>query len=91
MNRSAPTLRKNWSRSRPDKSIRFEALGPAGWLINKIVVHFGYLPTEQAVAEVANHIHRFWDPRMKRRLFELVDSQTTGFEPVAVAAAALLR
>jgi formate dehydrogenase subunit delta len=47
-------------------------------MINKIVVHFGYLPTEQAVAEVANHVHRFWDPRMKRRLFELVDSQTTG-------------
>jgi formate dehydrogenase subunit delta len=60
-------------------------------LINKIVVHFGHLPTEQAVAEVANHVQRFWDPRMKRRLFDLVDSQTTGFEPVAVAAAALLR
>lgn len=60
-------------------------------LINKIVVHFGYLPAEQAVVEVADHVRRFWDPRMKRRLFELVDSQTTGFEPVAVAAAALLR
>ncbi|WP_099042095.1 formate dehydrogenase subunit delta [Mycobacterium neglectum] len=60
-------------------------------LINKIVVHFGYLPTEQAVAEVANHVDRFWDPRMKRRLLELVDSKTTGFESVAVAAAALLR
>ena len=60
-------------------------------LINKIVVHFAYLPTEQAVTEVANHVSRFWDPRMKRRLFELVDSETTDFEPVAVAAAALLR
>ena len=43
-------------------------------LINKIVVHFAYLPPEQAVTEVANHVSRFWDPRMKRRLFELVDS-----------------
>jgi formate dehydrogenase subunit delta len=60
-------------------------------LINKIVVHFGYLPTEQAAAEVANHVRRFWDPRMKRRLFELVDSETKDFEPVAVAAATLLR
>ena len=60
-------------------------------LINKIVVHFAYLPTDQAVTEVANHVSRFWDPRMKRRLFELVDSETTDFEPVAVAAAALLR
>jgi formate dehydrogenase subunit delta len=49
------------------------------------------MPTERAVAEVANHVSRFWDPRMKRRLFELLDSETTGFEPVAVAAAALLR
>ena len=60
-------------------------------LINKIVVHFAYLPPEQAVTEVANHVSRFWDPRMKRRLFELVDSETKDFEPVAVAAAALLR
>jgi len=60
-------------------------------LINDIVVHFDYLPTEQAVAEVANHVSRFWDPRMKRRLFELVDSETKDFEPVAVAATALLR
>jgi formate dehydrogenase subunit delta len=60
-------------------------------LINKIVVHFGYLPAEQAAAEVANHVRRFWDPRMKRRLSELVDLQTKDFEPVAVAAAALLR
>jgi formate dehydrogenase subunit delta len=42
-------------------------------------------------AAVDDHVKRFWDPRMKRRLVELVDSQTTGFEPVAVAAAALLR
>ncbi len=60
-------------------------------LINKIAVHLAYLPTDEAVAEVANHVSRFWDPRMKRRLFELVDSETTDFEPVAVAATALLR
>ncbi len=60
-------------------------------LINKVVVHFGYLSTEQAVTEVADHVRKFWDPRMKRRLFELVDSGTADFEPVAVAAAELLR
>jgi formate dehydrogenase subunit delta len=60
-------------------------------LINKIVVHFGYLPTEQAAAEVANHVKRFWDPRMKRRLFELAAAEAEDLDPVAVAAAALLR
>jgi formate dehydrogenase subunit delta len=60
-------------------------------LINKVVIHFGYLPTEQAATEVAEHVRKFWDPRMKRRLFELVDSEASDFEPVALAAAALLR
>lgn len=60
-------------------------------LINKVVVHFGYLPTEQAVTEVADHVRKFWDPRMKRRLLELVDSEPSDLEPVALAAAALLR
>jgi formate dehydrogenase subunit delta len=60
-------------------------------LINQVVIHFGYLPTERAATEVADHVRKFWDPRMKRRLFELVDSEASDFEPVALAAAALLR
>lgn len=60
-------------------------------LINKVVVHFGYLPTDQAVTEVADHVRKFWDPRMRRRLFDLVDSSAGDLEPVALAAAALLR
>jgi formate dehydrogenase subunit delta len=60
-------------------------------LVNNIAVHFRYLPTPQAVAAVADHVKRFWDPRMKRRLFELVATQTEVLDPVALAAAALLR
>jgi formate dehydrogenase subunit delta len=60
-------------------------------LINQVVVHFGYLPTAQAVTEVADHVRKFWDPRMRRRLFDLVDARAGGLEPVALAATALLR
>jgi formate dehydrogenase subunit delta len=75
-------------------------------LINKVVVHFGYLPEDQAVTEVADHVRRFWDPRMRRRLLDLIDNEATeateatevaqgaqgaALEPVALAAAALLR
>ncbi|MCW2520415.1 MAG: formate dehydrogenase [Mycobacterium sp.] len=60
-------------------------------LINQVVIHFGYLPEDQAVTEVAEHVRKFWDPRMKRRLFDLVDSEAGQLEPVALAAAALLR
>jgi formate dehydrogenase subunit delta len=60
-------------------------------MINNIAAHFGYLRTEQAATAVADHIKRFWDPRMKQRLLLLVASDTTDLSPVAVSAAALLR
>lgn len=60
-------------------------------MINSIAAHFGYLRTEQAASAVADHIKRFWDPRMKQRLLMLVASDTTDLTPVAVTAASLLR
>jgi formate dehydrogenase subunit delta len=59
-------------------------------MVNDIIVNFGYLPTEQAAAAVANHVKRFWDPRMKCRLIELVAAEPEHLDPVVVAAAALL-
>ena len=44
-----------------------------------------------AIAATAKHLADFWDPRMKRRLFDLVDSEADDLEPEALAAAALLR
>ena len=60
-------------------------------MINSIATHFGYLRAEQAAAAVADHVRRFWDPRMKQRLLLLVASDTRDLDPVAVTAAALLR
>ncbi|MCW2691025.1 MAG: NADH-dependent formate dehydrogenase delta subunit FdsD [Mycobacterium sp.] len=59
-------------------------------MVNDIIVNFGYLPTGQAAAAVADHVKRFWDPRMKCRLIELVAADTEHLDPVVVAAAALL-
>ena len=60
-------------------------------MINNIAAHFGYLHTDQAATAVADHIKRFWDPRMKQRLLLFVASDTTDLDPVSVAAAGLLR
>ena len=60
-------------------------------MINNIASHFGYLRAEQAAAAVADHIRRFWDPRMRHRLILLAASDTRDLEPIALAAAALLR
>jgi formate dehydrogenase subunit delta len=59
-------------------------------MVNDIVLNLGYLPTDQVAAAVADHVKRFWDPRMKRRLVELVAAETEPLDPVVVAAAALL-
>ncbi|RDH74484.1 formate dehydrogenase [Mycolicibacterium moriokaense] len=60
-------------------------------MVNSIAAHFGHLHAEQAATAVADHIRRFWDPRMKKRLLLLVDSGTQSLDPVSVAAAGLLR
>jgi formate dehydrogenase subunit delta len=60
-------------------------------MINNIAAHFGYLRAEQAATATADHIKRFWDPRMKQRLLLLVASDTQDLDPVSVAATALLR
>ncbi|HZX56380.1 MAG TPA: formate dehydrogenase subunit delta [Ilumatobacteraceae bacterium] len=60
-------------------------------MINNIAAHFGYMRAEQAATAVADHIKRFWDPRMKQRLLLLVASDTSDLHPVAVSAATLLR
>jgi formate dehydrogenase subunit delta len=60
-------------------------------MINNIAAHFGYLRAEQAATAVADHIRRFWDPRMKQRLLMLVASDTKDLDPISVAAATLLR
>jgi formate dehydrogenase subunit delta len=59
-------------------------------MVNDIVVNLGYLPTDKVAAAVADHVTRFWDPRMKRRLVEQVAAGPEGVNPVVVAAAALL-
>ncbi|AKS31783.1 formate dehydrogenase subunit delta [Mycolicibacterium goodii] len=60
-------------------------------LINQIAAHFGYLPDDKAAAAVADHVRRFWEPRMQRRLFDLIYADASELTPVAMAAASRLR
>ena len=36
------------------------------YMANQIGKFFAHQPREQAVAAIADHIRRFWDPRMRR-------------------------
>ncbi|MFG1927290.1 formate dehydrogenase subunit delta [Cryptosporangium sp. NPDC048952] len=65
------------------------AVVPERRLINDIARQFAHLPAEVAAAAVADHVRRFWDPRMRARLLALADDG--GLDPLPAAAAAQLR
>ncbi|MFC7496406.1 MULTISPECIES: formate dehydrogenase subunit delta [unclassified Nocardioides] len=66
------------------------ALPPEIRMIHNIAVQFGHLPPERAAEEIANHVRRFWDPRMRTRLIELA-SERDDLDPVVRAAVDLVR
>jgi len=44
-----------------------------------------------AVAGIANHIQRFWDPRMRRQILAHLDAGGTGLEELPRAAVSSLK
>ncbi|MEU6092831.1 formate dehydrogenase subunit delta [Streptomyces sp. NPDC047085] len=60
-------------------------------MANQIAANLRHVPGDQAAEAIAGHIGRFWDPRMRGRLLQLVDGGAEGLDPVVVAAARLLR
>ncbi|MEU6339365.1 MULTISPECIES: formate dehydrogenase subunit delta [unclassified Streptomyces] len=60
-------------------------------MANDIAANLVHLPGERAAEAVAGHIGRFWDPRMRARLFAYVDAGADGLDPLVVAAVRLMR
>jgi formate dehydrogenase subunit delta len=60
-------------------------------LANDIAAQFRHLPPDEAAADVANHIRRFWDPRMRAELLALADHRQVDLDDGAFAAVELLR
>ncbi|WP_258318993.1 formate dehydrogenase subunit delta [Streptomyces griseorubiginosus] len=60
-------------------------------MANDIARNLGHLPGEEAAGAIAGHIGRFWDPRMRARLYAFVDAGAEGLDPLVVAAVKQLR
>jgi formate dehydrogenase subunit delta len=60
-------------------------------LVNEIAVQFHHRPAGEAAAAIATHVRTFWDPRMRAALLAHVDAGGADLDPLAVAAAGLLR
>lgn len=59
-------------------------------MANQIARNFAANGDEAAIAQTAEHIALFWDPRMKAAGFALLEQADSGFSPVASAALAQL-
>lgn len=61
------------------------------YMANQIAIFFESKPVTEGAAGTAAHINDFWEPRMRRQLFALIDAGTPGFRPLVLQAAAEIR
>jgi formate dehydrogenase subunit delta len=60
-------------------------------MANQIATFFLSQPENVRAEGVATHINKFWEPRMRRHLFEHLDNGGAGLLPLVVEASALIR
>src|SRR3954453_23960533 len=61
------------------------------YMANQIASFFQTMPREEGVDGVAKHINDFWEPRMRRQFFEVVDAGGKGLMPLVVEALPQIR
>ncbi|HEV7418096.1 MAG TPA: formate dehydrogenase subunit delta [Tianweitania sediminis] len=61
------------------------------YMANQIATFFASQPPADGPLGVATHINKFWEPRMRRKLFEHLDHGGDGLKPLVIEAAALIR
>ena len=66
----------------PDKMIH---------MANQIALFFESKPHAEGVTGVAAHINDFWEPRMRRHLFEVLDAGGAGLRPLVREASAAIK
>jgi formate dehydrogenase subunit delta len=46
--------------------------------VNQIALYFASVPREEAVAGIADHLKKFWEPRMRRQIIAYVGNGGAG-------------
>jgi formate dehydrogenase subunit delta len=60
-------------------------------MANQIALFMESKPHAEGVEMLAAHINDFWEPRMRRQLFELIDAGGPGLRPLVLDAASAIR
>jgi formate dehydrogenase subunit delta len=61
------------------------------YMANQIGKFFVTQGTEEAVAGTADHLHKFWDPRMRKQILDHVAQGGEGLDPLVKQAVEQLR
>ena len=61
------------------------------YMANQISKFFESKPHAEGVAGIAAHINDFWEPRMRRHFFEVVDAGGAGLRPLVLEAAQTIK
>ena len=64
----------------PDQKLVYNA--------NQIAKFFRHRPGPQAIADTADHLKKYWDPRMRREIVKLLRKGADGFDPIVKQAVA---
>ena len=60
-------------------------------MANQIADYFRTVPEAEAAPGVADHIVKFWAPKMRGQLIDFAEAGKSGLEPLALKAVAILK
>ena len=62
-------------------------------MVNRIGLFFAAMPhRDEAMHDIAQHVRKYWEPRMRQQLFAHIDqNQAAGIDPIVVDALKLHR
>lgn len=60
-------------------------------MANQIAAFFKPYPLDEAVAGVADHMKKFWEPRMRAAFLAYLEKGGEGLDPIARAAGEMLK
>lgn len=55
-------------------------------MANQIADFFQSYPEAEAIDGISVHIHKFWDPRMRKGIFDHLNAGGAGLKPITVKA-----
>jgi formate dehydrogenase subunit delta len=61
------------------------------YMANQIGRYFAYQPDEKAIANTADHLKKYWDPRMRKAIFDHVAHGGAGLQPLVLNAVLTLK